>query len=86
MAVTSASLIVAAFGFYWDVAVHIDRGRDDGPFGTPAHYPIVFGLLGIALAGVIATVIGSERRSPTAVRLTKNWNAPVGGVLLATAA
>jgi hypothetical protein len=80
---TAASLLIAAFGFYWDVAVHIDLGRDDGPFGTPAHYPIIVGLVGIALAGVIATVIGSDRSSPTSVRLTRNWSAPVGGVLLA---
>jgi hypothetical protein len=83
VAVTTGSLVIAVLGFYWDVAVHIDKGRDDGPFGTPAHYPIIVGLLGIALAGVIATVIGSDRRSPTAVRLTRNWSAPVGGLLLA---
>jgi hypothetical protein len=83
VAVTTAGLVVAVLGFYWDVAVHIDKGRDSGPFGTPAHYPIIFGLLGIALAGVIATVIGSDHRSPTAVRLTRTWSAPVGGLLLA---
>jgi hypothetical protein len=83
VAVTTASLVIAVLGFYWDVAVHIDKGRDNGPFGTPAHYPIIVGLLGIALAGVISTVIGSDRRSPTAVRLTKSWSAPVGGLLLA---
>ncbi|HXJ66692.1 MAG TPA: hypothetical protein VNN79_23275, partial [Actinomycetota bacterium] len=77
VAVTTASLVIAVLGFYWDVAVHIDKGRDSGPFGTPAHYPIIFGLLGLALAGVIASVIGSDRDSPTAVRLTRNWSAPV---------
>ncbi|MFL5797700.1 MAG: hypothetical protein ACJ77A_07165 [Actinomycetota bacterium] len=80
---TLGSLVVAAFGFYWDVSVHIGKGRDSGPFGTPAHFPIVFGLLGMALAGVIAVVIGADGRSRTSVRLTRNWNAPVGGVLLA---
>ncbi len=80
---TTASLVIAVFGFYWDVAVHIDLGRDDGPFGTPAHYWIIVGLVGIALAGVFATVIGADRSSPTSVRLTKSWSAPIGGVLLA---
>ena len=42
-AITGASLLVAAFGFYWDVAKHIDTGRDPSPFGTPAHYPILVG-------------------------------------------
>jgi hypothetical protein len=80
---TSVSLIVAAFGFYWDVAWHIDKGRDQGPFATPAHFFIVFGLLGIALAGLASMVVGVERPTPTSVRLTRRWNAPVGGVLLA---
>src|SRR3954451_1619874 len=29
--VTAVSLLIAVFGFYWDVAWHIDKGRDDGP-------------------------------------------------------
>src|SRR5438046_1188116 len=72
-ALTAASLVVAAFGFYWDVSWHIDKGRDAGPFATPAHYPIVLGLLGVALAGVISTVIGVERPTGTSVRLTRHW-------------
>src|SRR4051812_9348082 len=38
IAVTTASLLVAVFGFYWDVSWHIDRGRDPGPFANPAHW------------------------------------------------
>src|SRR5262245_41633695 len=33
--VVGASLLIAVFGFYWDVAKHIDTGRDPSPFGTP---------------------------------------------------
>ena len=50
-AITGGSLMIAVFGFYWDVAKHIDTGRDPGPFGTAAHYPILIGLFGIALGG-----------------------------------
>ena len=32
--VTGAAQGIAVFGFYWDVAKHIDTGRDAGPFGT----------------------------------------------------
>src|SRR5947208_4022989 len=60
MAVTSVSLVVAVFGFYWDVAWHIDKGRDAGPFSTPAHYPIIVGLVGIAIAGVMAVVLDRD--------------------------
>src|SRR4051794_36490692 len=45
-AIGGSSLLVALFGFWWDVATHIDQGRDQGPFGTAAHYPILFGLGG----------------------------------------
>jgi hypothetical protein len=52
-AITGISLLVAAFGFYWDVAKHIDTGRDPSPFGTVAHYPIFGGLAGITLGPVL---------------------------------
>src|SRR4051795_7252269 len=82
-AVTGASLMVAVFGFYWDVAKHIDTGRDPSPFGTAAHYPILVGLAGIALGGFLAIVLGADKRQvPTAVRLTDDWYAPLGGVLI----
>ena len=51
-AVSGLSLLTAGFGFYWDVAVHIDNGRDQNPFGTPAHWPIVIGLCGLVVAGM----------------------------------
>ena len=30
-AIAGTSLLVAVFGYYWDVSWHIDRGRDAGP-------------------------------------------------------
>src|SRR3954468_14745710 len=81
-AITGMSLIIAGFGFYWDVAKHIDTGRDPSPFGTPAHYPILVGLAGIALGGLVAVVLGAPRKVPTSVRVTRDWHAPLGGVLV----
>src|SRR5947209_7250045 len=81
-AIVGGSLTIAVFGFYWDVAKHIDTGRDPGPFGTAAHYPILVGLSGIALGGVVAVVLGSPRQLPTSVRITQDWHAPLGGVLV----
>ena len=81
VAITGVSLIVAVFGFYWDVATHIDNGRDPGPFANPAHYLIIFGLAGIALAGVIAILFGAEK-SDTTVQTGRGWHAPVGGILM----
>jgi hypothetical protein len=78
--IASVSLLTAGFGFYWDVAWHIDRGRDDGPFSTPAHYPIVFGLAGIALAGLVSVVLDRDPEAP--VRLPFGLRSSVGGALV----
>src|SRR5919201_5816942 len=85
--ITGASLIIACFGFYWDVAKHIDTGRDPSPFGTPAHYPILVGLAGLALAGYVGIMLGTgpggdRARIPTALKLTSDWYVPVGSALV----
>ncbi|MGH2752390.1 MAG: hypothetical protein ACRDK3_16200 [Actinomycetota bacterium] len=79
--VTALSLLVAVFGFYWDVATHIDNGRDPGPFANPSHFLIIGGLAGIALAGVLACLLGS-RPTSTSVCLRAGWEVPLGGLLL----
>src|SRR4051794_6653813 len=81
-AVGGGALLLALTGFWWDVATHIDNGRDQGPFGTAAHWPIMLGLAGIALAGYLAVILGCPDDEPTAVRLRGGWSAPLGGVLL----
>ena len=78
---TAGSLLIAVFGFYWDVAWHIDKGRDNGPFGTPAHYFIIVGLLGIALAGLTSVVLDKDDH-PSGVRLRPGWRVSIGGALL----
>jgi hypothetical protein len=79
--VAGGGLILAVFGFYWDVAKHIDTGRDPSPFGTPAHYPILAGLAGIALAGYLSIILGAPR-STTSLRITRDWHVPLGGGLI----
>jgi hypothetical protein len=82
-AIGSVSLIVAAFGFYWDVSWHIDRGRDPGPFSNPAHWFIILGLVGIVVAGLASVALVTEDDAPrTAVRLRPGWSAPLGGALV----
>ncbi|MFN2617408.1 MAG: hypothetical protein ABR581_09825 [Thermoleophilaceae bacterium] len=85
--IAGASALIAVFGFYWDVAKHIDTGRDPSPFGTAAHYPILVGLAGLALAGVIGIMLGTgpggERaRTPTSLRLARDWHVPLGSALI----
>jgi hypothetical protein len=80
--VATGSLLIAVFGMYWDISLHIGEGRDPGPLANPAHYFILFGLFGIFTAGFIAMVLPKERPGATAVRLSPTWYAPLGGVLI----
>ncbi|ORA20691.1 hypothetical protein [Mycobacterium arosiense] len=81
--VFTTSIICALFGFIWDVSWHIGNGRDPGPLANPAHYFIIIGLFGIFLGGMTAVVLPFDKPGPAAVRITRNWHAPVGGVLMA---
>ena len=81
-AITTGALLVAALGFYWDVATHIDDGRDPGPFANPSHYLIIFGLFGIAVAGYVGLLLGSDDRDRVGVQIRSGWRAPLGAVLL----
>ncbi|KUI03649.1 hypothetical protein [Mycobacterium sp. IS-3022] len=78
-----ASIICALFGFIWDVSLHIGNGRDDGALANPAHYFILIGLFGIFVAGCTAMVLPYDRPGPSAVRITDDWYAPVGGIVMA---
>src|SRR4051794_8612224 len=80
--VATVSLITAVFGMYWDISLHIDVGRDPGPLANPAHYFILLGLFGIFAAGFLAIALPPERSGPTAIRITEDWYAPLGGVLV----
>ena len=84
-AVSAVSLLLALFGMYWDISLHIVDGRDAGPLANPAHYPILFGLIGVFVAGWLAVALPSrdQRPGPAPIRLAPDWYAPVGGVLIA---
>jgi len=78
-----ATIICALFGFIWDVSLHIGKGRDPGPLANPAHYFILFGLFVLFVAGCLSIVLPYDKPGSAAVRITRNWYAPVGGVLMA---
>jgi hypothetical protein len=81
--VASVALLVALFGMYWDISLHVDVGRDPGPLANPAHYFILGGLFGLFTAGFLAIVLPEGRPSRAAVRIAGDWYAPIGGVALA---
>jgi hypothetical protein len=81
--VAMLSLITALFGMYWDIALHIGVGRDEGPLANPAHYPILIGLFGLSAAGALACALPrGDQAGPGGVQLAKTWRAPIGGLLL----
>jgi hypothetical protein len=81
-AAATVSLLTALFGMYWDISFHIDNGRDPGPLANPAHYFILAGLFGIFSAGFFAMVLPKERPSTVAIRIGRDWWAPLGGALI----
>jgi len=63
LALSAWTLLVAVIGFIWDVAWHIDFGRDRQLF-TSAHTLILVGLLGIGVAGVTSIALATVERAP----------------------
>src|SRR5947208_1946484 len=77
--------VITFLGAIWDIGVHIDQGRDNGPFGTPAHFPMLAGLLGVYLMGLLAVGMAPqarERASRAAVRIPTLGLVPAGGLLI----
>lgn len=81
--VAMVSLITALLGMYWDIALHISVGRDEGPLANPAHYPILVGLYGLSAAGALACALPKgDQAGPAALEVARGWRMPVGGLLL----
>ncbi|MEV6285876.1 hypothetical protein [Kribbella sp. NPDC051770] len=78
----AVSLLSCAFGVWWDIAVHIDKGRDTGPFGTPAHYPIFFGILGVIVSGVLPIALARKPLPARTLKLTQGWHIPCSAALV----
>lgn len=62
------SLIVALVGFFWDVAWHIDYGRDTALFTVP-HVLIITGLFGIGAGALVSIAFATLDHADTAWHL-----------------
>jgi uncharacterized membrane protein YeaQ/YmgE (transglycosylase-associated protein family) len=82
LTVLGVSLLVAVFGMYWDIATHIDSGRDEGPFANASHYFILVGLFGAFAAGLLALFMADERVPASGVEIPGAWRVPLGGALM----
>lgn len=79
---TILSLLSCAFGVYWDVPIHMQYGRDEGPLANPSHYPILFGILGFLAAGVISAALARDPLPRRTVRFANDWHVPMGAMVL----
>jgi len=82
-AVVCATVII--IGATWDIGLHIDLGRDEGPLGTTAHYPLLLGLFGAFLMGVLAvgmTPADPRRSSSVAFQVRGVGAVPAAAALL----
>ena len=83
LAIQGGALIIAVFGMYWDISIHIDDGRDPGPLANPAHYFILFGLMGVMAAGVVGMAL-PRKEIRSSVRIPGlGSHAPAGAVIMA---
>ena len=83
LAIQGGALVLAVFGMYWDISIHIDDGRDPGPLANPAHYFILFGLMGVLAAGIFGIAL-NRRPLRSSLRVHGlGEHAPVGSVIVA---
>jgi hypothetical protein len=75
-------LLIAMIGFYWDVAWHIDNGRDRQLF-TPSHVMILVGLGGLIYAAGIAVLFASLEKADVGLHVGP-LRIPWSAVLLTT--
>jgi hypothetical protein len=75
-------LLIAVIGFYWDVAWHIDNGRDQQLF-TPSHVMILVGLGGLIYAAGIAVLFASLEQADVGLHVGP-LRIPWSAVLLTT--
>jgi hypothetical protein len=78
----TGSLMVAVYGMYWDISIHIDNGRDPGPLANPAHYFILFGLFGVLTSGIAAASLAQDPLPARALKIRDNWRVPLGSVAI----
>lgn len=88
LALGFGSLALAFLGVYWDISLHVDNGRDEGPLANLAHYPILLGLQGLFLAGVLALVLPPKGAyvGPSAVKVGRNWRTTTASIALMSCA
>lgn len=79
------AVLMAGFGVWWDVALHMQNGRDEGPLANPSHYPIFFGILAFFGAGVLGMGLAKGPLPRRTFRVGPAWRAPMGAMIITAA-
>ena len=74
------ALTIALIGFVWDVALHVDLGRDTFLY-TPGHMAIVTGLGLILVAGLMSIMLATIKGADTGLRF-RHLRIPRGALAL----
>jgi hypothetical protein len=77
------TLLPTLFGLQWDEALHITKGRDEGPLANPSHYLLLQGIFAGFSAGVIAMAMADDRVPRSGISVPGMWRVPIGGLLTA---
>lgn len=76
------SVLCAGWGVWWDVPIHMQNGRDEGPLANPSHYPIFLGILGFCHAGLLSMGLARDPLPRHTVRLSRTWRVPLGSLIV----
>ncbi|HSX68633.1 hypothetical protein [Nocardioides sp.] len=82
VAVGLVSILSAGFGVWWDVPIHMQQGRDEGPLANPSHYFIFLGILGFTNAGLLSMALAKDPLPRHALRLAPGWRVPLGACII----
>lgn len=83
LVITIGAFAFAVIGFFWDVAWHIDIGRDEFLF-SPPHVHLLLGLSLLAGAGAVSILTATRDRADVGWRMGR-WRVPFGGAALLVA-
>lgn len=75
-------LLLAGWGVYWDVPLHMQRGRDDGAFANPSHYPIYLALLALLNIGLLIMALAKDPLPRHTLRIAPGWRVPFSSVVI----
>lgn len=73
---------LVAAAVYWDVPLHLQKGRDPGPLANPSHYPIFLALLFFNCLGLLVMALAKDPLPRRTLRIAPGWHVPYSSVIL----